>query len=66
MINIVLKGLEGVEIKGKKYYNPMPSFDAMSDQEIADLLTYVRSNFSNASGPVKAEEVTRTRKADAK
>ena len=66
LINILLSGMQGVEIKGKKYYNPMPPFDALSDQEIANLLTYVRTNFHNASDPVKVEEVTKTRKAKMK
>ena len=63
LIKIVLSGMQGVEIKGKKYYNPMPPFDSLSDRQIADLLTYVRANFRNVADPVKVEEVTKTRKA---
>ena len=62
LINIVLKGMEGVEIKGEHYGNPMPAFGYLSDQEIADVLTYIRGNFSNEEGPVTAAEVAVVRK----
>src|SRR5258708_40166572 len=61
LIKIILNGLQGVVIKGKSFGNPMPSFDSLSDQEIAALLTFVRANFSNTSGFVKVEEVTAAR-----
>jgi mono/diheme cytochrome c family protein len=62
LVNIILKGMEGVEIKGEHYANPMPAFGYLSDQDIADLLTYVRGSFKNNQGPVAAEEVARVRK----
>jgi mono/diheme cytochrome c family protein len=62
LINIILNGMEGIEIKGEHYANPMPAFGYLSDQEIADLLTYVRAGFSNGEGPVAAEEVAGVRK----
>ena len=62
LINTILKGMEGVEIKGEHYANPMPAFDYLSDQEIADVLTYVRTNFSNEEDPVTPGEVARVRK----
>jgi len=62
MINIVLKGLKGVEIDGNSYENPMPSFAILDDKQIADVLTYVRNNFGNKAGSVKVEEVEKTRK----
>src|SRR5882724_11617849 len=63
MINIVLKGLKGVEIDGNSYENPMPSFAILDDKHIADVLTYVRNNFGNKAGSVKVEEVEKTRKS---
>lgn len=62
LIGIVLHGLENVEINGEYYSNPMPSFDYLSDQDIADVLTYVRSNFSNSASAITTEEVTSVRK----
>lgn len=64
VISIVLHGLENVEIKGEYYSNPMPSFDYLSDQDVADVLTFVRSNFSNNASAVTSEEVARVRKDD--
>src|SRR5688572_25637983 len=62
LINVVLKGLQGVEINGEIYDNPMPPLTHLSDEDIAAVLTYVRANFSNKAGPVKTEEVAAARK----
>lgn len=61
LIQIILRGMEGVEIKGEIYANPMPAFDYLSDQEIADVLTYVRSHFKNDEKAIGAEEVRQVR-----
>lgn len=63
LINVVLKGLTGVEINGEMYDNPMPPLAHLSDEDIAAVLSYVRANFSNKAGPVKKEEVAAARKA---
>ncbi len=64
VIGIVLHGLQNVEIKGEYYANPMPSFDYLSDREIADVLTFVRNSFSNDAGEVTSTEVTAARSGD--
>jgi len=61
LINVVLKGLQGAEVDGQVYDNPMPPFDFLSDDEVAAVLTYVRSNFNNKASAVKKEEVTKVR-----
>lgn len=61
LINIVLKGLEGVEIKGETYASPMPAFDYLSDEDIASVLTYVRSNFENKGEAISKEDVAQVR-----
>ena len=63
LINVVLKGLQGVEINGEMYDNPMPPLAHLSDEDIAAVLTYIRNNFSNKAGPIKKEEVAAARKA---
>ena len=63
LINIILHGLKDVEVEGESYANPMPSFDFLSDTQIADLLTYVRNNFTNEASPVSPVEVTKVRKS---
>jgi mono/diheme cytochrome c family protein len=67
LIKIVLNGLnEDIEINGDTYTNTMPSQDFLKDQEIADVLTYVRNNFGNKASAVTAAEVKKTRAANKK
>ena len=63
LIGIVLQGLnDGVEIDGDTYSNPMPAFGAvLKDQDIADVLSYVRSHFGNKAGAITTPQVTRIR-----
>jgi mono/diheme cytochrome c family protein len=65
LINIVLKGLnDPIEINGDEFSNPMASFAFLNDQQIADVLTFVRNNFGNKSTAIKASDVklVRTKK----
>lgn len=58
LIGIVLNGFdEEVEIEGEYYSNPMPAFPQLSDKEVADVLSYIRSNFENSASTVSAAEV---------
>ncbi|MFT5906121.1 MAG: mono/diheme cytochrome c family protein [Cryomorphaceae bacterium] len=58
LIKIQLHGLSGpIEVKGKLYNGIMPNNAAMSNQEIADVLTYVRSNMGNNAPAVTADMV---------
>jgi mono/diheme cytochrome c family protein len=67
LINIVLKGFsEDVEINGEYYSNTMPAHDFLKDQEIADVLTYVRNSFGNKASAIKLAEVTPLRAANKK
>ena len=63
LITIVLNGLKGgeIEIDGDKFHNPMPPQAALSDQKIADVLTYVRNSFGNKASAVTAPEVKKVR-----
>ena len=61
LINVLLKGLQGQEIEGEIYDNAMPAHDFLSDPQIADVLTYIRSNFGNKADAVKADEVKAVR-----
>lgn len=63
LIKIVLNGMQGVEIKGEFYGNPMPGFDYLSDADIADVLTFVRSNFKNKGDAVGVADVSQVRNA---
>ncbi|AUD05089.1 c-type cytochrome [Spirosoma pollinicola] len=57
LINVLLKGLQGQEIEGDMYDNAMPAHDFLNDAQIADVLTYIRSNFGNKADAVTADEV---------
>ncbi|WP_157305462.1 c-type cytochrome [Chitinophaga tropicalis] len=62
LIGVLLKGLnEEVEINGDYYSNPMPSQAALKDEEIADILTYVRSSFGNKASAVAPADVKKVR-----
>ena len=58
LIDIVLNGFnEDVEIEGEYFSNPMPPFPQLSDEEIAKVLTYIRSNFGNKADTVTVAEI---------
>jgi len=66
LIRIQLRGLMGeISVKGQKYNGMMPNNAAMSDQEIADVLTYVRSNMGNNAPAVTPESVKAIRDKEA-
>ena len=68
-IRIVLHGIQGpITVKGATYNSLMPPYGVgvvMSDEEIASLLTYVRSSWGNNASAVTAAEVAREREATA-
>ncbi len=61
LIPIVLNGMSGVEIEGESYGNVMASHADLKDQEIADVLNYVRNNFGNKASLVSAADVKKVR-----
>lgn len=67
LIQIVLNGFTGdIPINDQYYSNTMPPHDFLSDQEIADVLTYVRNNFGNKSTRISAWLVKTVRAANKK
>jgi mono/diheme cytochrome c family protein len=63
LIRIVLFGLKGpVTVNGKDYNQLMPAQGYLSDKQIAELLTYIRSSWGNKASSVSAEEVGKIRK----
>ncbi len=65
LIKITLYGLMGpLEVNGKKYDGlvPMTPFGGMlKDEEIANVLTFVRNSFGNQADPVSAVQVKKVR-----
>ncbi|MEM6336829.1 MAG: cytochrome c [Bacteroidota bacterium] len=63
LVRIVLHGLQGPLVNDGMYYESvMPAFKGLSDQEIADLVTYVRASFGQAAG-IDSSYVARVREA---
>jgi mono/diheme cytochrome c family protein len=62
LIEVTMKGMSGkVVIDGVVYNGIMPPHTHLTNQQIADVLTYVRQNFSNNSGPITPEDVAKLR-----
>jgi mono/diheme cytochrome c family protein len=62
LIAIMMKGLSGkIEVDGKEYKNFMPSHAQLTDEELADVLSYIRSSFGNNFEPVIPEMVKKVR-----
>lgn len=64
LVKIVLTGLAGpVEVNGQQYNNAMTPFNRLSDQQIAAVLTFVRTDadFQNNSYAVSEETVSAVR-----
>jgi mono/diheme cytochrome c family protein len=62
LIKIVIEGLSGeMEIQGEIYNSIMPPQAHLTDQQIADVLTFVRGSFGNNSGPISLEKVQKIR-----
>ena len=58
----VLKGAKGqMKVNGKVYDSEMASID-LSDQEVSDVLNYVRNSFGNKGAAVTPAEVKASRK----
>lgn len=63
IIRIVLHGLSGpITVEGKQYNNVMTPFGGvLKDDQIANVLTYVRQEWGNKAPEVKAETVAKVR-----
>jgi nitrite reductase (NO-forming)/hydroxylamine reductase len=62
-VDVVLKGLQGeVVVNGVKYNSVMPAMPQLSDQEIADVVTYALNSWGNKGGSINPTEVAIARK----
>jgi mono/diheme cytochrome c family protein len=63
---LVLKGMNGpIVVNGQTYSSQMPAWEIREDEEIAAVLTYIRSSWGNKAGPVPIDLVTAVRKETA-
>ncbi len=65
VIRVLLHGLRGeITVNGASYSGVMPPWgDYLDDEQLAALLTFLRSHFGNDADPVSAAEVARVRAA---
>jgi mono/diheme cytochrome c family protein len=64
LIKLVLNGIDGpIEVNGEEYNQAMPQHKFLTDQQVADVLTYIRKNFGNKADAITPAEVARVRKA---
>lgn len=63
IIRIVLDGVSGpIKVKGAAFNNAMPAFGPqLKDEQVADVLTYVRSEWGNNAPAVSADKVKQIR-----
>lgn len=62
-IYVTLYGLKGRRVAGKTWPAAMGGFDRfLSDEEAAELMTYVRTRFGNYGVPVTPADVARVRR----
>ncbi len=58
LITWVLKGTtDKVEIDGQTYSNNMPPQNFLSDEQLASVLTYIRSSFGNKASAITSADV---------
>ena len=62
-IRIVLRGMSGpISVNGTTYDSVMPPVVQLTDEQVANVLTYVRNTWGNSGDAVTPEEVAKVRK----
>ena len=62
LIGLLLNGQQGeIKVNGQVFRGVMPTHQYLTDEQIANVLTYVRSNFGNTTDAVLPEEVANIR-----
>jgi mono/diheme cytochrome c family protein len=62
LINILLQGVSGeIEVDGMVYNGQMPAHQYLTDEQIADVLTYLRSEYGKITNEITPAEVSSKR-----
>lgn len=62
LVKILLNGLQGpIQVKGATYNNAMPPWSQLKDEQIAAVLTYIRSEWGNDAPSITPEYVKAVR-----
>jgi nitrite reductase (NO-forming) / hydroxylamine reductase len=66
-VGVVVRGLQGeVTVNDQKFNSVMPAMTQLSDQQVADVLTYVLNSWGNKGGSIAVERVAAERAQAAK
>jgi mono/diheme cytochrome c family protein len=64
LINILLHGVNGaMVVKGTTYNGAMPAWKSLSDDELAAVMSYIRTDWGNQGAPITAQAVKAQREA---
>ncbi len=64
IIKVVLSGLNGpLKVNGQDYNSVMPPMSQLTDDEVANILTYVKNSWDNAGCRISKDDVTKVRAA---
>ena len=65
LIRIVMHGIKGkITVKGQTYDNIMsPWGGILSSEEMANLLTYIRSSWGNSASPISVDDVLKVKES---
>ncbi|MEX1212345.1 MAG: c-type cytochrome [Balneolaceae bacterium] len=62
LLSIIVNGLQGpIEVNGEEFNFPMPAHGFLSDEEVAQVATFIRQNFGNDASAVTEAEVRQFR-----
>ncbi|MEX2574230.1 MAG: c-type cytochrome [Balneolaceae bacterium] len=62
LISIILNGMAGpIMVRDEHYDSVMPAHDFLSDEDVAEVATYIRQNFGNRASAVSENEVEEIR-----
>ena len=62
LINVVLNGLSGpITVRKKPYDGVMPAHNFLNDEQVAQILTYIRTRLNHGGTAISAEEVQTVR-----
>jgi mono/diheme cytochrome c family protein len=64
LTHILLHGVNGeMQVKGVTYKGAMPAWNALSDDELAAVMSYIRTEWGNQAAEIKPETVKAEREA---
>jgi thiosulfate dehydrogenase len=61
LLHITLSGGRTAQTESRPHVHSMPSFADLSDQQLADILTFVRQSWGNNASPIRPEQVKEVR-----